>query len=193
MRRRATALTVWLAASSVLGILAYSAAHEAGHAVVALANGARIERFVIGVDAHVAWSGGSFSAGATTLSHVAGAALPAVLLLLALIAYRRTVRSDAYHTLYAVAAACTVGSLLAWVAIPVVATVGSPPPDDDVTLFLDSSGMAPPALAALAAGSIAVLVAVAVGRRLPQTLFGILREVAAEEKGQTSTSSRPGT
>lgn len=175
-------LTVALAAAPLLGVVAYSAVHEAGHALVAVANGAQVDRFVVGPDAHVAWSGGSFSAAATSLSHAAGALLPALLLVVALAAYRSRARSDVYHTLYAVLTACTIGSLLAWVAIPVVAAVGTPPPGDDVTLFLESSGVPPLALCALATATVAGLVAVAVWRRVPQTWLRVLREVAAEEK-----------
>lgn len=175
-------LTVSLAASPLLGILGYSAVHEAGHAVVALANGARVDRFVVGPNAHVAWSGGSFSDAATSFSQAAGALLPALLLLVALAVYRPRVRSDVYHTVYAVTAGCTAGSLLAWVVIPVVAVVGTPPPGDDVTRFLETSGMPPLALSGIAAAVLAGLVALAVRRRVPQTWLRVLREVAAEEK-----------
>ena len=175
-------LTAGLVATPLLGVVAYSAVHEAGHALVAVANGARVDRFVVGPDAHVAWSGGSFSTAATSLSHAAGALLPALLLLVALAAYRSRAGSDLYHTLYAVLTACTIGSLLAWVAIPVVAQVGTPPPADDVTRFLESSGLPPLALCGIATATVAGLAAVAAWRRVPQTWFRILREVAAEEK-----------
>ncbi len=182
-------LTVTLAASPLLGMLAYSAVHEAGHAVVAVANGARVDRFVIGPDAHLAWSGGSFSDAATSLSHAAGALLPALLLVVALAVYRPRVRSDVYHTGYAVMAGCTLGSLLAWVVIPVVAVVGTPPPEDDVTRFLEASGMPELALSAVAAATLVSLVAVAVWRRVPQTWLRVLREVAGEEKAARASEA----
>lgn len=175
-------LTVGLAAGPLVGIVVYSAVHEAGHALVAVANGAQVDRFVVGPNAHVAWSGGSFSAAATSLSHAAGALLPTLLLVVALAAYRSRARSDVYHTLYAVLTACTIGSLLAWVVIPVVAAVGTPPPGDDVTRLLESSGMPPLALGGIATATLAGLVTLAVWRRVPQTWVRILREVAAEEK-----------
>lgn len=180
-------LTVGLVASPLLGIVAYSAVHEAGHALVAVANGAQVDRFVVGPNAHVAWSGGSFGAAATSLSHVAGALLPVLLLLVALAAYRPRVRSDVYHTLYAVLTACTIASLLAWAVIPVVAAVGTPPPGDDVTRFLEASGMPPMALSGIATATLAGLVVVAVWRRVPQTWVRILREVAAEEKAAAAS------
>ena len=185
--RRAGTLVALLVVSPLLGLFGYSAVHEAGHAAVALANGAQVERFAIGPGAHVAWSGGSFSQGAASLTHGAGALLPALLLLGALLVYRPTVRSDAYHTVYAVVAASTTASLLAWVAIPVIAMVGTPPPGDDVTRFLATSGFPAPALAASAALAVGGLVAVAVRRRLPQTWVAILRDVAAEQKARTQS------
>lgn len=182
MGRRARVLTACLAASPLLTLFGYSAVHEAGHAVVALANGAHIDRFAIGPGAHVGWSGGSFSQGAVTLSHAAGALLPALLLVAALLVYRSTVRNDVYHVLYGVVATSTAASLLAWVAIPVVAMVGTPPPEDDVTRFLESSGLPPLALAALSILALGCLVALAVQRGLPQACVGIVRDVAAERK-----------
>lgn len=185
MGRRVGVLVACLAASPLVALVGYSAAHEAGHAVVALANGAHIDRFAVGPGAHVAWSGGSFSPGVAALVHVAGALLPALLLAGALLAYRSTVRGDVYHTVYAVAAASTTASLLAWVVIPVVAVVGTPPPDDDVTRFLETTGLPPLALAACSLVAIGGLVALAAWRRLPQTWLGILRQVAAEQKAAT--------
>ncbi len=182
-------LTTCLVASPLLGIVAYSAVHEAGHALVAVANGARVDRFVVGPDAHVAWSGGSFSATATSLSHAAGVLLPVLLLAVALVVYRPQTRSDVYHALSFVLTACTIGSLLAWVVIPVVAAVGTPPPNDDVTRFLESSGMPPLVLCAITTGTVAGLVAVAAWRRLPQTWVRVLREVAAEEKAARASEA----
>lgn len=179
-----TALLVGIAFGTAAVLLGYAAVHEAGHALVLVANGARITAFAVGPDAHVSWVGGGLSSSALALENVAGAALPALLLVALLAAYRRGVRSGAYHAGYAIVVVGTTSSLLAWVGIPLLALVGEAPAGDDVTMFLDTSG-APPVVVALAAACcIGGLLALAWRRGLPQTC---LREVRLVRQSSTST------
>lgn len=187
---RTTAFLVGIAVGTAAMLLGYAAVHEAGHALVLVANGASITAFTVGPDAHVSWVGGELSTSALSLENVAGAALPALLLVALLAAYRRRVGSGVYHACYAIVVVGTTSSLLAWVGIPLLALFGDAPRGDDVTAFLDISGAPPVVVALVAACGIGGFLTLAALRGLPQTCLREVRLVRAENARRPS--SRPG-
>lgn len=178
---RRTQVMVTVAVAPVAYLFGYTFLHEGGHALVALAAGARIDSFTLGPNAHMSHSGGSFTTLTESLLHCAGVALPVLVLVGALLAYRRTSGSDVYHVLHAVLAVSITASVLPWVVIPVVALVGTAPAGDDVTHLIEASGVSPLVVAAVALATLGGLVALAVTRGLPQTVGRAMREVRARE------------
>ncbi len=183
MDRRTEYVVSTLASMPVL-LLAYTFLHEAGHALVAMANGATVESFVVGLDAHVTWSGGTWTDGTTALHAVAGVTLPLLVVAAALLGYRRHVRNVTYHVLHATGAAVVAGSTLPWVAIPALSGLGvAPPAGDDVTHALDA-GLPAWAVTVSAMGALVGLVGLMALRGLPQGWWRIVREIRA---GSTTT------
>ncbi|HHW01000.1 MAG TPA: hypothetical protein GXX36_15810 [Clostridiaceae bacterium] len=121
----------------------YTLLHEGGHALVGIIYGGRINNFVLGFDAHVAVSGANFTQIGESLFNAAGVLLPAICLAVALIFYNRNVKSIIYHYLYAICSIMITGSFFAWVAIPVISLFTTLPAGDDVSKFLNVSGLNP--------------------------------------------------
>ena len=121
----------------------YTFFHEGGHALVALIYGQKTDRFVLGFNAHVSHSGGNFNRTGEALLSSAGVLLPVAVLTVALLFYNRKIKNNIYHFIYFEISVTIISSLFAWIAIPVISLFTSPPPGDDVTRFMDASGLHP--------------------------------------------------
>ncbi len=124
-------------------IYLYTLLHEGGHALVAIMYGGRIDSFVLGFDAHVTLSGANFTRIGECLFNSAGVLLPAVSLAVALKFYNRNLEHLIYHYMYAGISIVITSSFLAWVAIPLISLFTAPPAGDDVSRFLEVSGLNP--------------------------------------------------
>lgn len=163
--------------SAVIHLYLYTFIHEGGHALVAIMNGGRITRFVIGFNAHVSTTGASFTPFTASLFSIAGVLLPIICLIPFVLLYRRGISCIFYHCLYFIIFVGTVGSTLAWVIIPIVAMLGTPPAGDDVTSFLASSGLHPILItigALLVAGG---LIALGLDKGIFQTYFRLAQTI----------------
>jgi len=138
---------IFRAAGTLLVLLAliylYTLLHEGGHALAAIMYGGRIDSFVLGFDAHITVSGTNFTPIGASLFHAAGVLLPALSLAVALIFYKRNVKNLIFHYLYAVISIMIICSFLAWVIIPLISLFTAPPAGDDVSRFLEVSGLNP--------------------------------------------------
>jgi hypothetical protein len=141
--KRILVITVFVLFIFLSFVYLYTLLHEGGHALVAMMYGGKIDRFVLGFNAHVGTSGASFTPFGESLFHLGGALLPVMVLAVALLFYNRNIKSTVYHYLYAVFTVSIIGSLIAWVAIPVISLFTAPPAGDDVTRFLDVSKLHP--------------------------------------------------
>ena len=136
--------------SAFAAVAIYLTVHELGHLLVALANGASIQRFSL-LHARVWWVGGSFGPLAAPLADAAGSLLPVLLALAALCFYKKQNASPVYQSFCLMGTVVTAASLLSWVALPVLALAGRAPAGDDVTKFLQNSSL-PPLAVSLCAG-----------------------------------------
>jgi hypothetical protein len=127
----------------IMLIVFYTLLHEGGHAVVAIMYGGKVDKMVLGLNAHVQTSGAEFTAFGKGLFNSAGALLPVIFLTIAMIFYNRKRSNILYHGFYGVFSLMTASSLLAWVVIPVIALFAAPPPGDDVTKFIDNTQINP--------------------------------------------------
>lgn len=121
----------------------YTFLHEGGHALIAMLYGGTIQEFVLGFDAHVRTTGADFTPAGRALYNAAGALVPLLFLVVAFLLYRKKVKQALYHFFYWMFSIMIIGSLMAWVIIPVVSLFSAPPAGDDVTKFLNNSGLHP--------------------------------------------------
>lgn len=142
-------LALLLLAYMVIILLLYPTLHEAGHALTALMFGASITEFDIGLfSAHVGVAG-TFTPIENSIHLLAGVGLPVLVFTAWLIVSARVenMRLQLFNLFFGMA---VLNSLLAWVGIPFVYMANSAPPGDDVTRFLDVSGVPPLLLAGAA-------------------------------------------
>ncbi|HHW32161.1 MAG TPA: hypothetical protein GXX20_10910 [Clostridiaceae bacterium] len=136
--RTAGILLLWLSL-----IYLYTLLHEGGHALVAIMYGGRIDSFVLGFNAYVSQSGANFTPLGESLFNIAGVLLPAICLAVALKFYNRNVVNPIYHYIYGTITIAVIGSFLASVVIPLISLFTEPPVDDDISKFLQVSGLNP--------------------------------------------------
>lgn len=131
------------ALSAVLAVyLLYVILHEAGHSLIAILCGAKITRFSI-ADAAMSYEGGVFTPVTSSLLNAAGMLLPVLVSLVAMLFYSVKITNVFYRVFYFIFSLTSVFASLAWVFIPFFYMFGSAPAGDDVTKFLDNSGMNP--------------------------------------------------
>lgn len=143
-------------------VFAYTTLHESGHALAALLCGGTVSQISVNfldLSAHVVIDG-SFTSAQGALIAVSGWALP-VLVTLAFMLLGRAVREPLLMMLRWISGISVLGSTLPWVVLPLI-YLGGERPADDVTNFLDRSGL-PPLLvalgfAALVAGGVGLIV-----------------------------------
>ncbi len=135
----------------------YTFLHEGGHALISMLYGGTIQEFVLGFNAHVRTTGADFTPAARALFNSAGVLVPVLVLIVTLLLYNKSVANVFYHLFYWMFSVMITSSLLAWVVIPVVSLFSEPPPGDDVTKFMNHSGMSPLLVTAAAVSVIALL------------------------------------
>jgi len=163
-------------------IYLYTLLHEGGHALVAIMHGGRIDNFVLGFNAHVTHSGANFTRVGESLHNSAGTLLPAAIFAVALIFYNRNVNSFIYHCIYGGFSIMIPGSLLAWVAIPLMSLFTAPPAGDDVSRFLDVSGINPLLVSLIALLLIFLFVFVSYKKGLYAKIMEYLKTLSQAER-----------
>jgi hypothetical protein len=121
----------------------YTFFHEAGHAIVAVFYGGEIDSFALGLNAHVSHHNTDFTVFGDALHNAAGVLLPIIVGVIAIFFYNFNIKFIGYHICYLSASISLIASALAWVFIPVISIFMLPPQGDDVTKFLNVSGINP--------------------------------------------------
>ncbi len=168
-------LAILFPCSVLAGALLYVFMHELGHTIVAIGCGAEITEFSI-LKAHMSYNGGVFSRAMFSLFHAAGVLFPIILTVPIIIAYKRGKKSVLYHCCYMTICLWGVSPLLAWLIVPVVSMVSSPPQGDDAAKFIMSSGWHPMIVFAYA-------LIILVGMLVLIVKKGIIQELSAMLKG----------
>ena len=128
---------------SVLFIIPiYIILHEGGHALVAVLCGANVTRFSV-FGAYMSYEGGSFTPVMLSLLNAAGMLLPVLASFVYMLTYRSNADSIPYRIFSFIVLIVPIGSVFAWIFVPVLYLTGQAPPNDDVTKFLDHSGLNP--------------------------------------------------
>jgi len=145
-------------------LVVYTFIHETGHAIAALIFGARITSFnanFLSLSPHVGVDA-SFTTTQQAVFSLAGPLLPVLLLIVLLIVLPRQ-GNALTESFKMMAAFSTLGSMLPWIALPWLFLAGQRP-SDDVVSFLLSSGIYPPVVSAVASLSLAVSLAIFLGK-----------------------------
>ena len=163
-------LVAGLLSGCILMLFFYTLLHEGGHGLVAILYGGKIDRLVLGFNAHIQTIGARFTPLGQALFHSAGALLPVLFVIICLSFYHPENTRPFYHISHAVLSLITTGSLLAWVILPVLFLLSSAPAGDDVTKFLEASRLSPLVVSLAALFVIAFLVLFLYWKGLPGKL-----------------------
>ena len=120
----------------------YILLHEGGHTLIAVLCGAQITEFSI-LGAYMLYDGGIFTAATLSLFHAAGMLLPLCILIVYMLAYQRKRKGIFYRIFSFMFLLITAAPTLAWVIVPVLYLFDQAPQGDDVTKFINSSGLSP--------------------------------------------------
>lgn len=142
-RTRRTALVALLGLILCFVLVVYTLTHEAGHAIVGLLFGQTLTALKVNfltLSAHVGLVG-ELTQAEHALQSIAGMTLPLVIWLIFIsCAPRRS--TLIVEMLKCIATIAVLSTLLAWIVLPVLYRLGQAP-IDDVSNFLDYSGMEP--------------------------------------------------
>ncbi|MDE6625972.1 MAG: hypothetical protein K2K56_06350 [Lachnospiraceae bacterium] len=129
-------------AMMLVSIVMYIIIHESGHALVAALCGANNVK--ISILSSITWyTGGSFTAITEALFNVAGIVLPVCVSWISMFFYSKRCKNLVYYMAYVCFYIITTASVLAWVFLPVYSMFAPSPENDDVTKFLNISGISP--------------------------------------------------
>lgn len=123
-------------------IFFYIVLHEAGHCLVAVCCGAKITQFNI-LGAHMSYTGGEFSIITYAFFHAAGMLLPVVISFLFMAFYRKNYQNIFYRIFFAMFSMIPIVGTMAWIFVPFLYLSGKAPDNDDVTKFINTSGVSP--------------------------------------------------
>lgn len=141
MNRKGKVL-ISLFSSILIVMFCYIVFHEAGHSLVAVICGAEITEFSI-ISAHMSYVGGSFTNYTYALLHAAGMLMPVVNSFIYMLFYRCNYENIFYRIFSALFATVPFFSVVAWMLVPVLYIMGKAPENDDVTKFINVSGINP--------------------------------------------------
>ena len=123
--------------AAALTIVIYIFLHEMGHLIVMVSAGATITDFSI-LTAHVSAIGGEDTTVSDLWLNVNGAMLPVVVGFLNMIFYNPKYKNTFYRFFMYMLALMPIGSLFAWLFLPIAYVNGNAPAADDVTKFLNN-------------------------------------------------------
>lgn len=117
-------LVLHIFVAAILTVVLYILLHEGGHALVAVACGARITRFSI-LGAYVVSVGGNYNVFTGSLRIAAGAVLPVLLSTLWLLLFKRNRQGSFYKAFSLLFTIMPLMSLWAWILAPISYMAGN--------------------------------------------------------------------
>lgn len=160
--------------SLVVVVPLYIFLHEGGHALVAVLCGDRITDFSI-LQAHMSSEGGVYQPVTSALLYAGGMLLPVIIAAIYILLYRKENEKPFYRIFSCLFVISSVYSVGAWIFVPILYLNGSAPVGDDVTQFLNVSGMNPIAVIVLAALILGFLTFLAWRRKIFQNYLAIFK------------------
>lgn len=141
-KNRKARILVYLLVSACIVVPLYILCHEMGHAAVAYICGADTIHISI-AGAYMNSSGGSYNRATSAMLNIAGMLVPAIISIIYILLYQRKKDSLFYRLFSFLLVAAFSMPAAAWILVPVLYMLGKAPMGDDVTKFLDVTGMNP--------------------------------------------------
>lgn len=129
--------------TSILILYFYTLLHEGGHALAGLISNGRVDKMVLGLNARVYIEGARFTPFTESLFSLSGVLMPVLFLMISLAFYSHKIKNSIVQISYILFYTSVSGSLLAWLFVPLLSLFTSIPVNDDITKFLNISGLHP--------------------------------------------------
>lgn len=143
MKKEQNKFTIFLIIIFFIFMYAYTLFHELGHGIIGVIAGGKIVNIALGFNAHITIVDANYNDFTYALMNAFGVLLPLLILLIALLFYNKNSKKIEYHIIYIISAIGTIGSTLAWIILPLVSIFTSVPENDDITKFLNTTGLNP--------------------------------------------------
>jgi len=134
-------LKIQILATAAFLLIVYTILHEFGHGVIGLICGGEITEFVIGPNAHICIRGANYNNFTAPLGHAFGPFLPFIAFTIFIGFYNSKIKNSFYQLFNFLSVVGISFSLVSWIVIPVLYALGIAPKGDDVTKFMQSSGV----------------------------------------------------
>ena len=162
--------------AAFLEVIIYICLHEGGHALVAVMCGAEIIAFNI-IGANVSWMGGNFNQFTFSLAQIAGMAFPVIIsVCYMLFVFNKNKQGIFYSAFSFFFAVIPVGSILAWVFVPIAYIAGDTENPDDVIQFLNTSGINPVILMISSLAAFILIIILAWKKGVIRAWMNLIRE-----------------
>lgn len=129
--------------SIIVYLFVYTFIHEMGHGLIGVFAGGHIDRLVLGLNARVYISNAEYNRFSLPLMNIMGMLLPYFVFLVISVFYNKNNKYILYKVFHGIFVFGILGSMIPWVVIPIVSIFTIPPSGDDVTNFLNNSGLNP--------------------------------------------------
>jgi hypothetical protein len=163
--------------SAVISLFIYTFLHESGHALVALSCGGTITNFVLGLNAHMSYEGANFTPVTLSILNAAGMLLPVLVLIFVALFYKRDYDNIFYRCYFGIYSIGVTFSIVAWVIVPIVYLLSTPPVGDDVANFIANSGIHPLIVMSAAIIIIVSLVGLLLSKGIIQSFLALAKQV----------------
>lgn len=142
IKNRKAKIVAYVLISACIVVPLYILCHETGHTVIAFFCGAGTIHISI-TGAYMNSSGGSYNMVTLAMLNMAGMLVPAVISIIYMLLYKQEKNSLFYRLFSFLFTAAFSMPAAAWILVPVLYMTGKAPIGDDVTKFLDVTGMNP--------------------------------------------------
>jgi|LSQX01.3.fsa_nt_gb hypothetical protein len=163
--------------SAVSFFIIYTFLHEIGHGLIGVLAGGRIERLVIGFDARITISNASYNTFTLPLMNIMGMLLPYSIFLLISLFYNKNREDILYRVFHGLYIFGLSGSIIPWIFIPLMSFFAAPPAGDDVTKFLQNSGLNPVIVTCIGLFLLVLLLFTALKKGIINNFINLVKEV----------------
>lgn len=163
------------AGAVIAAVILYIFLHELGHFLIAIACGAKNARISI-MTARMTSDGGNYNQITESLLHLAGMLLPVLVCFIATTFYNQKINNIFYKYFSLMFSFVSIGSIFAWVIVPLIAIFSTPPVGDDVTEFINSSQINPLIVTLVAIFLITIMVLTATSKGVIKPYINLIKQ-----------------
>jgi hypothetical protein len=155
----------------------YTFLHEMGHGIIGVLSGGNINKLILGFNARINIRNTNYNSITLPLMNVMGMLLPYVVFLILSLNYKKDQSNILYKVGHGIYVFGILASLLPWVIIPLISIFTTPPRGDDVTNFIQNSGLQPMFISLLGIILFALFLYLSIQKDIIRNFMGIIKKL----------------